>query len=198
MRRKVAGVVLGVVAAGAAGCGGTHQHNSVESRPSTVTSQATGTQAGGGRSSAPAAKPAPARPATAVAVYRALKDAGLPVRLTADYTASTDPNGLLGRPSGYRSKVNFADARIDPSAGATRDDLMLGGSVEVWPDGAGALKRARYIAAIGAPIANEYDYVAGPVLLRVSGNLTPAQAAPYAHALTKVLGTAVKLVTPSS
>jgi hypothetical protein len=169
-----------------------------------ATTSATTSSAPNGAAGASASSPAPTRnvrprrPGTAIAVFRSLKAAKLPVRLTANYTASTDPNGLLGRPSGYRGKVNFADSRVDPSEGDSRDDLMLGGSVEIWPDDAGAMKRARYIAAIGAPIANEYDYVAGPVLLRVSGNLTPTQAHAYARALSKVLGMAAQLVTSSS
>lgn len=54
--------------------------------------------------------------------------------------------------------------------------------MEVFADAAGAKARADYIGGIAKTspaLANEYDYVTGAVLVRVTGLLTPAQAAPY-------------------
>lgn len=107
------------------------------------------------------------------------------------YTAETDPNHLLGRPTGYQSKATFADRRINsPSAAdSSQGSVELGGSVEVFADDQGAQQRMRYVHAIGAglPAAAEYDYVSGSVLLRVSRLLTPVQAAEYQKALSSVV-----------
>ena len=59
--------------------------------------------------------------------------------------------------------------------------LWLGGSVDLdEPHG------ARVTAS--ATAAAEYDYLAGPILLRVSHTLTPFQAAQYQAALDKITG----------
>lgn len=107
-------------------------------------------------------------------------------------TAETDPNHLLGRPGGYTSKATFVDSRIDPSGvlDPMPGSVDIGSSVEVFDDASGAERRAEYIRSIGeaAPVLTEYDYVAGSVLLRVSGELTPTQAAEYEAALTAAVG----------
>jgi len=60
-------------------------------------------------------------------VFAALKSAGLPIGAVRSYTASTDPNELLGRPGQYTGKANFRDRRLPP----TKDfDTSSGGSVE--------------------------------------------------------------------
>jgi hypothetical protein len=106
------------------------------------------------------------------------------------YDGSTDPNHLLGRSGGYVSKASFTDSRIPPSStgGAARGDVLLGGSVEVYPSAAGAAARSRYIGGIAQamPGIAEYDYLAGPVLVRVSGLLTPQQAESYDRALREL------------
>jgi hypothetical protein len=111
---------------------------------------------------------------TAAQVTLALLVRGLPVTGIEVLTAASDPNQLLGRPGGYTSKSEFADSRMTGEAGP---GVAAGGSVEVFADHAGAVRRARYIQGIvqAAPVLGaEYDYVAGAVLLRVSGQLTPA------------------------
>jgi outer membrane murein-binding lipoprotein Lpp len=138
---------------------------------------------------------------TAESLVTALKAAGVPLSGMVVYTAETDPNHKLGRPGGYLSKAAFADTRVarsevrDTSAGS----VELGGGVEVFPTSAGAQARARYIqgALQGAQmLGSEYDYVAGGVLLRLSGLLTPAQAEKSAASLSSVTGTLADLVTP--
>jgi hypothetical protein len=106
--------------------------------------------------------------------------------LTNVYTADTDPNKLLGRPGGYLSKTAFSDSRVRPSLlGASVDSLGRGGSVEVFGDEEAATTRHNYLQEIGkrAPVFTEYDYQNGPVLLRVSHQLSPSQAADYESAL---------------
>jgi hypothetical protein len=74
----------------------------------------------------------------------------------------------------------------DNLAGADPTSLTRGGSVEVFSSQDAAVARQKYIEQIAkaAPVlANEYDYVYGPVLVRVTGKLTPAQAAGYGRAL---------------
>lgn len=133
----------------------------------------------------------PATDLEAASLVKAITQQGLPVTLTVTYTADTDPNKLLGRPNGYTSKASFTDQRIDASkvAGGKEGDVGLGGSVEVFEDSGQAEQRADYIQEIGKklPLLGEYDYVAGPVLLRVSKELTPQQAEAFETALNKIV-----------
>lgn len=127
----------------------------------------------------------------AAGVAQELAKQGLPVTVSVTYTESTDPNKLLGRPNGYTSKTSFVDERVDASnvAGAKEGDVGFGGSVEVFADAGQAEQRADYIRSIGKqmPVLGEYDYVAGPVLVRVSKELTSAQAAEFEAALGKIV-----------
>jgi hypothetical protein len=111
-------------------------------------------------------------------------------------TAVTDPNHLLGRPGGYTSKAIFTDKRIRGMS--LKDGVQAGGSVEVYPARPAALERARYIEKItqAMPAAgSEYDYVSGATLLRIAGQLTPAQAKTYSRALAKVTGLPVTAIS---
>ena len=108
-------------------------------------------------------------------------------KLVKVYTEDDDPNKLLGRPSGYTSKIAFSDSRIPKkdTEYTDSDAIERGGSIEVYSDADGAKQRADYIQAIGksSNLANEYDYLKGPVLLRVTGNLPPSKANDYQSAL---------------
>jgi hypothetical protein len=131
---------------------------------------------------------APSAASDAAAVVARLKAAGLPVDSVIVYTAETDPNHLLGRPGGYLSKAGFADTRIDPKDAKddSRGAVDLGGDIEVFADAGGANARADYIrkAMAAMPmLGTQYEYVSGPVLLRLSQVLTPDQAAAYQKAL---------------
>ena len=99
------------------------------------------------------------------------------------YTAASDPNNLLGRPGGYTSKADFTDDRAKPKLD---DEVQNGGSVEVYDDPADAEERAEFIADTLDKMkifGTEYHYLKGGTLLRVSGALTPEQAAEYEAAL---------------
>lgn len=146
------------------------------------------------KSASPSASPSPSpSPSIAVAldastVLEELKAAGLPITAPYIITAENDPNHLLGRPSGYTSKAAWVDPRV-VAADRTAEvgAVENGGSVEVFSDPAGASARATYIGTIrksSPALANEYDYVHGAVLVRVTGNLTPAQAAGYKTAVS--------------
>jgi hypothetical protein len=110
------------------------------------------------------------------------------------YDEASDPNSLLGRPGQYVSKAGFHDSRL--AGQESLDDapfaVVKGGDVEVWSTDQGAQERADYVGGIvnspaGAIFGPEYMYRIGPVLLRVSGKLTPPQASEYDRALASVL-----------
>jgi hypothetical protein len=115
-----------------------------------------------------------------IEVISALRHAGIPIGRVRYYTPSSDPNKLLGRPGQYTGKANFRDRRIR-SAGFDVDD---GGSVETFASKDEAKRRFDYVSAIAksASLFAEYDYVEGTVFLRVSHELTPAQAKAYERA----------------
>lgn len=125
--------------------------------------------------------------ADAAGIAARLKAAGLPIGTVTVYTAATDPNHLLGRPGGYTSKVAFVDTRTSATGAkdSTPGSIDLGGSVEVFADSADAKARFDYGQKVekAMPMLTEYDYLSGPVLLRVSKVLTPDQAAAYKKAL---------------
>lgn len=94
-------------------------------------------------------------------------------------TEDNDSNNLLGRPNGYSSAAVINDADLpdqtDPGVGS-------GATIEVWKDGTAAQARADYIQGLlaASPIlGSEYDYVEGPILLRVNGDIKPTVAAKY-------------------
>jgi hypothetical protein len=108
-------------------------------------------------------------------------------KLFKTYTAADDPNHQLGRPGGYTSKTAFSDSRVpaDEAEFTEPDAVERGGSIEVFADEAGAKTRMDYIQEIvkKLPAATEYEYLNGPVLVRVSKLLTPDQAKEYDAAI---------------
>jgi hypothetical protein len=133
-----------------------------------------------------ASSPTQTQTLNAEQVVKALTESITNAKAATVYTAATDPNKLLGRPGGYTSKADFTDQRAKPNLD---DEVQHGGSVEVYKDPAAAKKRDEYIAKIleGMPaFGAEYHYVKGGILLRVSGALTPEQAAEYEAALNKL------------
>ncbi|MFC5061110.1 hypothetical protein [Actinomycetospora atypica] len=101
-------------------------------------------------------------------------------------TAQNDPNKLLGRPSQYTSAAVFTDSRV-PEENQNPDQLSAdnGGKVEVFASEDEAKARHDYIQALAkqTPIAAEYDYLSGTVLVRVTKNLDPDAAKQYQDAL---------------
>lgn len=100
------------------------------------------------------------------------------------YSADTDPSHLLGQPNGYTSKATFTDSRINSAdiQGAPPGSIQAGGSVEVFADASGARLRQQFLGQRerNPPLlGSEYLFTDGTALLRVSGRLTPAQAAEY-------------------
>ena len=122
---------------------------------------------------------------TAASVLAALKAAELPIDDSIEYTAETDKNEQLGRPGGYTSKVNFHDGRLEKS-----DDFDVngGGSVEVFATAEDAKRRYDYIDGVSrsVPVFNEYHWLKGVTILRVSKSFTPDQASAYEKALNEL------------
>ncbi len=83
------------------------------------------------------------------------------------YTATTDPNHLLGRQGEYTSKVNW---------GQDRGNGNVFSSIEVFPDAADAQLRYTYLRAFRPPIGDGYDYLYRAAILRLASVYTPAQA----------------------
>lgn len=123
---------------------------------------------------------------TAAQIVAALKAKGLPISDSFTYDENTDLNKLLGRPNQYTGKVNFRDSWTTYSDAKGADiNVTDGGSVEVFASPTDAAKRFDYVQAISSSggLFAEYDYYDnGVALLRVSHELTPAQAKAYQDA----------------
>lgn len=134
-------------------------------------------------SAAPASinTPSPVLSLDPASFLAAMKQAGLPIAETVIYTADTDPNKLLGRPGQYLAKANWHDSRLPAPSAPDDPQVSDGGGVEIYADNAGAQARADYIQGLGKkmPMLAEYDYVKGPLIMRLSKSLTPAQSADY-------------------
>ena len=130
--------------------------------------------------SAPTSQP-PAGGVSDQSLVVALQSAGLPMDDIVIYTATTDPNHLLGRPGQYTAKASWHDTRLPSPTNPAAPEVSDGGGIEIFADHASAQARADYIQNIGKniPFLAEYDYVHGPVVLRLSKSLTPDQAAAY-------------------
>lgn len=101
------------------------------------------------------------------------------------YTEDTDPNDLIGRPGGYVSAAVIDDAALDGDTGVSR-----GAVIETFATDAEALARSEYIQSAlkdaGPALGTEWHHVAGPALLRVSGDLKPSVNDAYAEAWAQV------------
>lgn len=130
-----------------------------------------------------ACSPATAKAPTPDSVLAAFKAAGLPIAETVIWTADSDPDKLLGRPNQYVASASWHDSRLPFSEGFSTDS---GGTVEIFASEADLKTRRDYIEAIAkAPLigGHRYTFARDRVLLRVSGALTPDQAAEYERAL---------------
>lgn len=135
---------------------------------------------GGQRATAPArsaSRPAAtAKPIDAAVIAGRLKAEGLPIKHEVIFTAKTDPNHLLGRQGGYTSKVEWG-SKDHPSG------------IEVFPSVALVRKRLVLLQTVqGTFVGDGYDYAAGTALLRLSQNLTPAQATKYSADFRQITG----------
>ncbi len=102
-------------------------------------------------------------------------------------TETDDANNLIGRPGQYVSKVAFVDSRVGVPIDPAEPGNEGGGSIEVFADGADAQVRSDYIQetlqSLGPIAGTEYHYLAGPILVRVTGELAPSMAAGHEAAV---------------
>jgi hypothetical protein len=175
MRKTLTVLVSAAVALTLASCGSDGADN-----------QSTGASSSGPTTAAE--EPAEALDAPAVLAH--LQAAGLPITSSVVITENNDPNNLIGRPGQYTSKVVFADERTGVAVSETEPSNDSGGSVEVFADEAAAQARSEYITRVQAemgPIAGvEYQYLAGPALVRVTGDLPPSVTADYESAVAEL------------
>ncbi|MFJ6355359.1 hypothetical protein ACIQKB_38610 [Streptomyces sp. NPDC092046] len=178
MRLPVLSAAALVVALGAlTGCGsGSDEKNAGPESSGPKSTASVSAAADGGT------KPA-GKPLAAGDVFTQLSAKVSTAKLSGVVTEDNDPNHLLGRPNQYTSKITFTDSRIkaDDVTGSGPGSVERGGAIEVFATAADAQARADYIGKVtkGMPVLVEYDYVSGPVLVRVSRYLTPSQAADY-------------------
>jgi hypothetical protein len=135
------------------------------------------------------AKSQPSTLTTAVSAWNTIHGEVLTSRFNRTVTAANDPNHLLGRPHQYTSAIKFKDSRVKGDVVASDQyDVAWGGGIEVFATNDDAKARAKYIQAVtkSMPMWAEYDYVHGPVLIRVSHYLTSAQAAEYNTAAARL------------
>ena len=117
---------------------------------------------------------------TAEKVLGKLSAAGLPMSHGAVQDENSDPNNLLGRPNGYLGRASFDVEGGDPDAGQFGIDR--GGVVEIFPSAAAALNRSSYIQETLKTVGifgTEYHYLAGPVLVRITGKVKPSVAVKF-------------------
>ena len=122
----------------------------------------------------------------ASAVLKRLTDAGLPMTSVVVQDENTDPNHLLGRPNGYTARVSFDVPGGDPDA--DKYTLSRGGVIEIFPSEDAARRRSTYLQELAKnePIlGTEYNYIRGPVLLRLIGDVKPSLAAQFEAAFQK-------------
>ncbi|MEC3994934.1 hypothetical protein VSR01_15925 [Actinacidiphila sp. DG2A-62] len=104
---------------------------------------------------------------------------------TTVYTAATDPEHLLGKRDGYRSKIAFTDSRVPPGSvsGTDPSPVDLGGVIETFSTPSEARARASHLqASLQGLDAAEYHFYVGASLVRVSRILTPDQTQDYQDA----------------
>jgi len=119
-------------------------------------------------------------------IVRALKAHGLPIGQVTVFDASTDPAHLLGRAGYYTGKAAFRDTRVKKSLDPT--DFGAGGGVELFADAGEAKRRVGFNRSLATSRAtfDEYNYRRGRVYLRISTELTPAQARQYEVVLNEL------------
>jgi hypothetical protein len=120
-------------------------------------------------------------------LLQGLKTHGLPIGASFTYNAGNDLNHDLGRPGQYIGKVNFKDTRLSSTEQGPAILVHNGGSIEVFANTTDARHRFTYLQALSKSAEErefmEYEYLDGVVVLRLSGLLTPDQAAQYQRAL---------------
>ena len=133
---------------------------------------------------AQSSKPPPAPDTTAQTVIAAFRAAHLPIGEVTVYPGQQPAPGS----DQYVTKATWHDTRLAPPRNPALIEVSDGGAVEFYADAATALAHAQAHAQNAALIASltESDYGRGPLLLRLSGNLTPAQVDAYTQVVDQL------------
>jgi len=179
--RRAAAAALLAAAIGLAGCGrgepqGGGALSTTTRGPAPATTRASVT------TTAPTTTTRTARARTAEELVVALRQAGLPILGWTLITGPTDPDGLLGRPGQYTSKVVFSDRRLVGGGGTEAANLADGGAIEVFASAGAAARRVPALAGKGARVSRN-----GRVVLAVSTRLAAVSAVKYREALDRAL-----------
>ncbi len=136
---------------------------------------------GDGDSSSAEESSTTAESADATEIAEELKGASRTATKVVTITEENDPNNLIGRPNGYDSAAIIYDSEVSCDSLGSECGLV----VEVFSDENTAQARGEYIQGIlkeSPALGSEWDYVKGPVVLRVSGELKPSSNTTYADA----------------
>lgn len=130
----------------------------------------------------PAATPSFLTGYSAPDIIHEFRMAGLPIGEVVEYTAETDPNSLLGRPNQYIQKISWKDTRI---VEVGEPGTSTGGTVEVFLNVENMEARKAYVSTVSqtASFLVQYSFSNGTILVRLSHDLTPDQAAEYENVL---------------
>lgn len=125
---------------------------------------------------------------TAEQICEKLKSSGLPVMHIVSYTSDNDQNKLLGRPNQYISKSDFIDSRYSSSYDRLSKEKDFNQlkynyecTVETFNTKEDMQTRYNYVNGFikqGGMFA-QYMYNTDTAILRLSKDLTPAQAKEY-------------------
>ena len=134
---------------------------------------------------APAPTPAPAEPVTAISIAEQLQATVPSITGVTEATAANDTSGSWGQPGQYTSAAWITDA-----AATVPENSVVGGAVvEVFANEADAQARSSMLQehfALGAAYKQEYEYLRGTALLRVTGKVGDQQAALYEQAFNAI------------
>ncbi len=169
-RAVVVAVTAGLVVAG---CGGGADLSDSPSSSTAGQEDASATSAAGGETTTTIAV---AEDATQLA--QGLQASIPSITQIVTVTEDNDPNDKIGRPNGYTSAAVIYDSNVS----CDNLEMECGATIEVWPTAADAQARSDYIQGIKKDaqiLGSEYNYLNGPALLRVSGDIKPSVAATY-------------------
>jgi len=180
MKKMIALILAILMIATLSGCGGSTEEAAKQSDPQELAI------------SPDPETPSPAPSAkleTAEDYANALKDAGLPIGKIEVWTAETDPNAKLGRPNEYTSKIDFEDTTLEKSD----TEYLTGGTIEVFATKDNCQSRYEYLEqftdpSLGVIGLNQYMYKGDTVILRVSYDVVPDEAAKYETAFNALIG----------
>lgn len=133
---------------------------------------------------------------TAESVTQSFVSAGLPVGSVISYNEKTDVNGILGKPKGYTSKVNFSDTRVPQYDAAN----PVGGTVEVFKNAEDAKARYEYVTKFnsGENLLSQHNYLHDEVYIRIDGALTKEHAEQYDVAYLESIGKKTEVANQES